>query len=682
MGKLSLLFTTILLSAFSLSAELLTKDFKEFAEIYEQTLKNSKIRNYDKSVSDLEAWLKKNPDSSLKSKAETLLKRLTNTVDVFDRLKKCSAQTLIDTELKIGKSKASVTDFKNGTLSLKLSLSGSATKKETVTLEKLPALSIYYLLIKAEPEKNLQDTATLLLADQNYKLAKSILLKMKKGGQSIDFHTQWFKDWYAFPQFSATYKKCLAVDELMKAGSFGEAKSTITTIQKSIAKNEAVSALFSEMLSTAASSIDKAEEKAREKELAAFINYPLKPGDHKKVTCAEFPQYKYDVYLPPQYDHKGKTLLPILYTFSPGGNGMVRHFKKAAGEMGIILIGNLESKNGVNDDKIVGSFHAMMKDIRQRIHYDPNFQMTAGMSGGGWSAYYFARRYASQISGVLAMGAWLGQQYDEDVYWQQDGLIVARTHGNNDGGAKAWVGRDAAYLKKFKAVIQDWEFPGGHVAAPYEIQKQALEWMLKNIKKEPAKAQQEAASFKQKSLSYVSSGNVNKALEECVKVLITSPRTWKADAAQRVMDKVLNSSSDKFKTAFKRVGDLPGKNKLLDYFGLKVLGAGQAGDKNIAYNYYTCLKNLKGGFKRWDISSMWALVCNNSKNLHNPDEVIDYLDSKKSLNINEEICLGAAYVRKGEMDKANELLKKVEKQVKNKVAHHKTKYEEFKNMVK
>lgn len=661
---------------------LLPKDFQELSSLFENTLNKSKARQYSEMTIQLEAWLKKYPNSSYKEFISQQITRLKKAEGIFKKLKQCPAQTLIGTALKIGKTKATVSDYKNGTLTLKLVLSGSATKKEILNLEKLPALSIYYLLIKAHPKTQLEDTATLLLADQNYKLAKSILGKMHKGGKDISWHSAWFKEWYSYPQFAAFYKSFKEVASMVEAGSYGNASTQIGTLKKSTAKNETLNVLFNNLIENSSKVISEAEEKAREEELAAYIKYPVKAGQHTKVTCKDFPNIKYDIYLPPQYDHKGKVFLPIMYTFSPGGGGMVRHFKKIAEEMGVIIVGSLESKNGVNSDVYRGTLYATTADIRSRVHFDPTAQFSAGMSGGGWTAYGFARLNAPHTSGVLAMGAWLGNQHDHDFDWHKEGLLVARTHGNKDGGAKGYLGKDAAYLNDYKITkIKDWEFPGGHVSAPLEIQRPALKWMLENRKTQSSADIKNAQELSQKIQGYIASGNTQQAFDMSMKTMMTMPRTWHAYMAQKAIDKLMNLPAASLKGTFKNVNDLPGKYELLDFLSFQLEGAGLIGQENVVHNSFECLKNLKSGLKRWYLTPVWFLAAAKFENVRKPNVVIDLLGKKKSLKINEQICLGAAYAHKGDMEKAKEIMAKIQKQVKNKASHNSSYLAAFKKLL-
>lgn len=683
MGKLPLfVYSVLLFLSVNSFGQLIPEDFLSFSKVYEQTLADCKKREYANSEKTLNDWISSNPQSEYRQFAGTQLERVKSTNGVFDRIKGLSPVKLTGIQFKIGNTNATITGVEKDTLKIKMELSSGTSKNEDVNITKLPALSIYYILAKASPETSLEDTSILLLADQNFKMANSILIKMKKGGTNIDSQAGWLREWYNFPRFSAAMQELENTESLIKAGSFDTALTKIAQINKSISAVEELNALFKSVLRKAAENVKSAEEEALKKELAAFIDFPVKPDQHKKVTCVEFPQFKYDVYLPPQYDHKGKTFLPIMYTFSPGGGGMVGHFKKIAKELGIILIGNLESKNNTSYDNILGSFHAMVLDVRQRIHFDANAQMSSGMSGGGSMAYYFNRRAAPLIAASIPMGSWLGGDHNELLHWHKEGLLVARTHGNNDGGAKGWIAKDGAYLKKWKVEVRDWEFPGGHVSAPYEIQKEVFDWILKTIKKEPESARLKANEDKNKWMAYLSGGDTQKTFNECMKVLIESPRTWRALAAQKVIDKLFTLPPESLKNTFSKINDLPGDFEALDFVKFIADSAYLAGDEKRVLAAHEAIMAHKKGYDRWGYTAMWSLLGSPNEEARHPEKVIPFLEKIKSPSLDEEINLGTAYALAGKMDKAKELLKKVQKQVDKKVKHSSSHFEFFKNQVK
>jgi hypothetical protein len=70
------------------------------------------------------------------------------------------------------------------------------------------------------------------------------------------------------------------------------------------------------------------------------------PGQTEVVTCKDDPAQKYACYVPKAY-HKAKKW-PILYCYSPNAEGgyFVDFYKEVCEEVGWIVVGSNNSKNG------------------------------------------------------------------------------------------------------------------------------------------------------------------------------------------------------------------------------------------------------------------------------------------------------------------------------------------------
>jgi hypothetical protein len=268
--------------------------------------------------------------------------------------------------------------------------------------------------------------------------------------------------------------------------------------------------------------------------------FPLSAGQRGTVICLENPSVSYDIYLPPAYATNG-TPLPILYTLNSGGGGMVSSFQTVCASLNIITVGIISSKNSVPWNPVLRDFYAVPRDIRQRVLFDPTAVFVGGLSGGGENSYVFSRFWAQHVSGVLAMGGWLGRFAYTSTDRVQTNLLVARTTGTTDTGANYYISPDGTYLASCGAIVHDWIFSGGHQTAPDSVKTACLQWLLSQ--RIPAQPSDQSNSLAQADdwRSRASSGQRETVLKECVATLMNQPRTWFALQAQLVMDDLMTN---------------------------------------------------------------------------------------------------------------------------------------------
>ncbi len=288
--------------------------------------------------------------------------------------------------------------------------------------------------------------------------------------------------------------------------------------------------------------------------------YEVSPGERGEATCAAFPQYSYDVYVPSSYSEEG-TPSPVIYTMSFNPNGMVSSFEATGEALGIIVIGIKGVENGRDWRETAGEFYAVMRDVRERLHIDPTAQFTAGMSGGAWNAYDATKVMRPHLAGVFAMGGWLGNQHGETDRFLE-GLLVSRSNGANDVGANGQLDRDRAHLSTYGVTIRDWSFPGDHEESPPSVQQEALRWMLdaraKPAPTAKADAFRQAVAWRQQLFA----GDLSKVTAQCLHALMNSPRSYHSLEAQSVLEEILADYQSVGQTAF---ADLPSGPYVMDY---------------------------------------------------------------------------------------------------------------------
>lgn len=315
---------------------------------------------------------------------------------------------------------------------------------------------------------------------------------------------------------------------------------------------------------------------------------PVAAGQRGTVTCLDNPAISYDIYLPANYSATGAPL-PILYTFNPGGGGMVGDFRSVCSNLQIIVVGITGSRNLIPWDVILGEVYAVTRDIRQRVVFDPTAEMASGMSGGGWASYSFSRYRPQHVAGVFPMGGWLGHK--DFVYPITDrvqyNLLVARSAGTSDSGANYYLSGDKNFLTSCGAVVNDWSFTGGHEVAPDNIKTAALSWILTHRTlagpNDRSTAQAQAAEWRAR----LGAGERQAVLYEAVYALMNQPRSWFAYQAQLILDQLM--SQPDFCTL--EVGDVARGDFANNHFYYTARGAALNGDLQ---TYRSGMKALTG----------------------------------------------------------------------------------------
>jgi hypothetical protein len=322
---------------------------------------------------------------------------------------------------------------------------------------------------------------------------------------------------------------------------------------------------------------------------AGLKPFPLSAGQSGTVTCLEKAAISYTVYLPPGYSTNG-TPLPILYTLNPSGGGMVTDFKTVCASLNIITVGIISSKNSTPWNPVLRDFYAVPRDIRQRVLFDPTAVFVGGLSGGAENSYVFSRFWSQHVSGVLAMGGWLGRQVNSYVSTDrvQTNLLVARTTGTTDSSANYFLTPDNNWLSACGAVVKDWSFSGGHATAPDSVKTACLQWLLSQ--RIPAGPHDQSDSVAQAASwrARIAAGDAGAVLGECVSTLMNQPRTWFALQAQLVVDD-LTTNFASFRLL--SVSNLAQGDFASDLFYYYARGAATNGDRQ---RYDCALKALTG----------------------------------------------------------------------------------------
>jgi formylglycine-generating enzyme required for sulfatase activity len=313
--------------------------------------------------------------------------------------------------------------------------------------------------------------------------------------------------------------------------------------------------------------------------------FPLTAGQRGTVTCLDSPSISYDIYLPSNYSISAAPL-PILYTFSPGGGGMVGDFQSICANLQIITVGVINSANGISLDIIYKDMHAVTRDIRQRVVFDPTAEMAAGLSGGGVACYHFSRFRPQHVAGIFTMAGWMGVtgSYSQ-LSRVQHNLLVARSTGNED--SKYYLSPDKNFLVSCGAVVNDWSFTGGHEVAPDNVKNAALTWILTTRTMAGSNDRADALAQANNWRTRISAGDRQAVLYEAAYELMDKPRSWYAYQAQLILDKLMNDTT--FRTL--DVADIARGDFANNHFYYSARGAALNNDWP---TYYASMKALTG----------------------------------------------------------------------------------------
>lgn len=413
------------------------------------------------------------------------------------------------------------------------------------------------------------------------------------------------------------------------------------------------------------------EEDAAKKEIGSisddpYASFPVKPGEHTKVTPIDCKNVMYDIYLPTKYDPKREEGYPVLYTFNPGGGGMVGDFQAAAERYDMIVVGNIGSRNvGGYEERIAGHY-AITKDLIKRVRIDPAAQFAAGFSGGAWASYEFCQFNAPLMTGVLAMGGWLGMDATKHHFLPK--LAVARVCGDNDKGSLGYIQRDGDYLRKnYGATVKDWSFKGGHGIPPDDMKPEMLCWLLQNRRKTDLKVPRSNNSkdFSLNAKKLADTQNWNALLQLCMSTMFSQPRTWDAFNAEKTFFELI---SDPIRSAGigpqKIAGSQKDNNVQLRFLEYMLQGAGYAGDIDAFTSLFRLIEGSNQMTEMSFAQAVWIKLFSGDEKLKDTKgalQLVKKYGNKFNGDLESQICIASAYAVNNQMDKAKNVFNKIDK---------------------
>lgn len=198
----------------------------------------------------------------------------------------------------------------------------------------------------------------------------------------------------------------------------------------------------------------------------------LPGGEIEVQVCDGNPSQSYAIYLPPSYSPEKNW--PILYAFDPGARGKipVERFLEGARQLGYIVAGSNNSRNGPYETSIQ-AMNAMWEDTHRRFSIDDRRIYLAGFSGGARAVSLIAKLKTGAFAGVMLCGA--GLAHDVNIE-ELKSLAVLGIAGDRDSNLLELAALEARFdlsQANFRMIL----FQGTHLWPPPEDCTRALEWM-------------------------------------------------------------------------------------------------------------------------------------------------------------------------------------------------------------
>lgn len=150
--------------------------------------------------------------------------------------------------------------------------------------------------------------------------------------------------------------------------------------------------------------------KAPSQEQAVMINKAVyeKGKVIEQVKCGKDASISYSLYLPSKYDTAGSFPVIVFLDAEARGKLAVSRLKKVAEKLGFIVVGSLDSKNGLTPDRYEYIANTIFDDIKNTLAINSKRIYTAGFSGGSRQAMLLALK-RNDIAGVIGCSAGMPQ---------------------------------------------------------------------------------------------------------------------------------------------------------------------------------------------------------------------------------------------------------------------------------
>ncbi len=181
--------------------------------------------------------------------------------------------------------------------------------------------------------------------------------------------------------------------------------------------------------------------------------------------------FHYRLYLPADYDARGKRTYPLMFIASPGGNARMGAMAERLKRDRWIVAMLVESRN--RSIVWLPNFMAAYDDITQRVRVQKSMIFCTGFSGGARVCSYYPR-FRPGFQGLILQAAAF-QQRPRYLTGPNSHVAVYGTFGNRDPNRREARRVRAGVPPQTRTLVELWE--GGHRWAPAPVFNRALDWL-------------------------------------------------------------------------------------------------------------------------------------------------------------------------------------------------------------
>ncbi|MCM8537483.1 MAG: hypothetical protein NE334_16195 [Lentisphaeraceae bacterium] len=677
LNKVIFIISLVFFSGKVFSADI-PDDLNSYCFFVNDVTTKAKARNYSEALKVFNLWNNFEYKDKYADDVQVLQSVIESSEQSFNKYILAKAAELKDKSFVIDKKTVKITslDATNIYYKIKLPVGFKVTHAK---VRELPPISIYTILKHTRPSTYQLDTARILLLDHDFTAARNLLARAKSKGVDIKPLERPYSVMQEINQTTQIHQLLMQADNALRKNELSELTLNAEKAKELLSKNKELDPRFAEAFKKYENEIANVKKKQKAKELERFLNFPVQKDQQTDVTCLENPKFKYEIYLPPQYDHSGRILLPIIYFFHPGRKSYIQKYKSLAKEMGLILVTNYQTHGRIDYTRIHDSWYAMMKDIHSRVHFEPSRQISSGHSGGGFFCYDFARQFSHHISGTISMGGWLANRHDERWQWFREGFLVARVSGEKDNG-KSYLDRDFRHMDKYNVKLKDWQAPNRSPSPP-NVFKEVLTWLFENT--QLATDKDDAEAFKERCLSNIGTNKYGQALNEALQVIIDEPYTFKAIAAQQVIEKIFESENVNLKNNYDPEVLAFESPIIIDLVGFYISVGGIIKNHTLFNNAVDSLEKANR-LLEWDDLTTWRMLSSPNKKILDYDHAEKIIMKRKeisTLQINHKIFLGLIYKFKGRDIDAQKIYEEAKTEVDSGTSHNKGMFKKLQRLM-
>ena len=278
------------------------------------------------------------------------------------------------------------------------------------------------------------------------------------------------------------------------------------------------------------------------------------------------------------------------------------------------------------------------------------------------------------------MGGWLGNEYDEKLHWYRKGLLIARTTGDNDTGAKNYLESDKKHLEKFDVVLKDWFHPK-RTPSPKPILTEALNWIFKQRPKSTEIDYSKGQEFKEMCYTMINAGKITDAINACLRKFLYAPYTWEAIEASKIFETLIESHSAEILQTYEAPENLKNNAMVTNFIGNYIFVTPLHGEYK-GFNSTTHLLRHFSDTNYWFFQAAWQMATSSFpkiKNFNKAAEILNY--AKLTDNTNSKILRAVIYFGVGKTDEAEKLYFQILQEIEQKKSHTSSMFKTLKRIM-